>query len=142
MSISDLYSSGAHKKNIGHFAGIVKLAKADNVITVEEQKLLDKLAKKLGITQEEYKDILKHPENYPIVSSLSYDDRIERLFNLTEMILADHKILIEEMKLVNRVAIGLGFPNEKVENITERAVHLIIKDYDLEDFTDAIKKVK
>ena len=142
MSISDLYSSGDHKKNIGHFAGIVKLAKADDIITDDEQKLLDKLAKKLGITEEEYTNILKHPENYPTVPSLSYDDRIERLFNLTAMILADHKILMEEMKLVNRVAVGLGFPNERVENITERAVHLIIKDYDLDDFTDAIKKIK
>ena len=142
MSISDLYSGSAHKKNIGHFAGIVKLAKADNVITDDEQKLLDKLAKRLEISEDEYKKILKHPENYPTVPSLSYDDRIERLYNLTAMIIADNKILIEEMKLVNRVAIGLGFPNEKVEKITEKAVHLIIKDYDLEDFTAAIKKVK
>jgi hypothetical protein len=33
MAISDLYSSGQHKQELGHFANIVKVAKVDGKIT-------------------------------------------------------------------------------------------------------------
>ena len=55
MSISDLYSSGEHKRNIGHFADIVKLAILDGEIEQREENLLERLAKILGISNSEYK---------------------------------------------------------------------------------------
>ena len=66
MSISDLYSSGAHKRNIGHFADIVKLALLDGTIEQREQNLLERLAKILGISEEEYREILKNPKFKPL----------------------------------------------------------------------------
>ena len=36
MAISDLYSSGEHKRNIGHFSDIVKLALLDGEIEKRE----------------------------------------------------------------------------------------------------------
>jgi len=63
MAISDIYSSGEHKRNLGHFASIVKMAKVDDVISEGEQKLLDRAARRLNITDEEYKEILKILKN-------------------------------------------------------------------------------
>ena len=51
MSISDLYSSGKHKQEIGHFASVVKIAQTDNIITEGEQKLLDRTARRLHISK-------------------------------------------------------------------------------------------
>ncbi len=142
MGISDLYESNAHRKNLSHFANIVKLALVDEVITKEEQELIDRLAKRLGIEKDEYKKIMKDPDIYPINPPICYDERIERLYNLTRIIFIDGEIIGDEVDLLQRLAIGLGFPAEKVEKICEKAIHLIINNYSLDDFMDAIKKLK
>ncbi|MCF6348770.1 MAG: TerB family tellurite resistance protein [Flavobacteriaceae bacterium] len=141
MSISSVYLSGGHKKNMGHFASIVKLAIADEIITDGEQQLLDRLAKRLHISEEDYKKIFKNPEEYPINPPVSYDERIERLYNLTKMIYADKEVSKEEVSVLKRIVVGLGFPQDNAEKVSDEAVHLVMNDNDLEDFTKAIKRV-
>lgn len=141
MSISNLYSSGQHKQEIGHFASIVKIAKDDNIITEGEQKLLDRSARNLNISEEEYKDILKNPEKYPVNPPVSYNDRIERLYRLAKMVLADGKVELHEVKLLRKIAVGLRFSNGNTEKVCDEAIHLIINNNDLDDFITAIKKV-
>ena len=142
MGISDLYESNAHRKNLSHFANIVKLALVDEVITKEEQELIDIFADRLNIEKDEYKKIMKDPNIYPINPPISYNERIERLYNLTRIIFIDGEIIGDEVDLLQRLAAGLGFPAEKVEKICEKAIHLIINNYPLDDFMDAIKKLK
>ncbi len=141
MSISNLYSSGAHKKNMSHFANIVRLALTDNIITEGEQKLLDRLAKRLGIHKEEYKDIVKNHHKYPINPPVSYNERIERLYNLTQMIYADDKVNSSEVFLLRRIVVGLGFPQDNAEKVSDEAIHLVMNNDNLEDFMRAIKRV-
>jgi len=101
MAISDLYSSGKHKQEIGHFASIVKTV------------------------------------NPPV----SYDESIERLYTLTKMIYADNKVDKEQMSLLHKISTALSFPLDNVEKVCDEAIHLVINENDLEDFTSAIKKV-
>ena len=141
MAISDLYSSGKHKQEIGHFASVVKMAQTDAVITESEQKLLDRTAKRLNISEEEYKQILKSPEKFPVNPPVSYDETIERLYALTKMVYADNEVDKEEVALLRKVAIALSIPLDNVEKVCDEAIHLIMNDNDLDDFTEAIKKV-
>lgn len=141
MSISDLYSSGKHKQEIGHFASVVKLAQNDGIITEGEQKLLDRTAKRLHISEEEYKNVLKNPEKYPVNPPMSYDERIERLYRLAKMVLADGQVDTHEVGLMRKIAVGLHFDGDNTEKVCDEAIHLIINDNDLDDFTTAIKKV-
>jgi hypothetical protein len=39
MAISDLYPTGLHEQNVGHFATIVRLALRDDKIDEDEHKL-------------------------------------------------------------------------------------------------------
>lgn len=141
MSISDLYSSGKHKQNLGHFASIVKMAKIDNIITEGEQKSLDQMAKRLDISNDEYNKILKNPDDYPMNPPISYDQSIERLYNLTKMVYADDEPSNDEVNLMKKIATGLSFPLDNVDKVCSEAIHLIMNDNDLEDFTAAIKMV-
>ena len=141
MSISDLYSSGEHKRNLGHFASVVKMAKVDDVISEGEQKLLDRTARRLNITDAEYKEILENPEKHPMNPPIGYDASIERLFCLTKMIYADDAPSKEEVNLLKKIAVGLTFPLDNIDTICSEAVHLIMNDNDLENFTAAIKAV-
>ena len=141
MSISDFYSSGDQKNDLNHFANIVQLALADENLADSEKELLEKIAKTVNISEEQYQDIMKNPDKYSIHATLSYDERIERLFILTQMIFADDEVTGAEMIVLRRVAIGLGFPTTNAEKICDEAVHLVLNDDDLEEFTQAIKAV-
>ena len=141
MSISDLYSSGKHKQEIGHFASVVKIAMTDDVITEGEQKLLNRAARKLNISETEYEKILKNPDAFPVNPPAGYDESIERLYTLTKMIYADNEVDKEEVALLHKVSTALSFPLDNIEKVCDEAIHLIMNDNDLDDFTAAIKKV-
>lgn len=141
MSISDIYPSGKHKQEVGHFANIVKIAKADGNISNEEEIVLNRASKNLNITPEEYAAILENPEKFPINPPIDYDERIERLYRLAKMILADGEVAPVELKLMEKIAVGLNFSSNNSEKICETAVSLVLQNNDLDDFTLAIKKV-
>ena len=141
MPIYELYSWGKHNQEIGHFASIVKIALVDNTISKGEQKLLDRAARKLNIKDEEYQKILKNPENFPVNPPVGYDESIERLYFLTKMIFADGNVDKDEVALMRKITTALSFPLDNVEKVCDEAIHLVMNDNDLEDFTAAVKKV-
>ena len=141
MSIVDYFATGEHKRNLGHFANLVEIAKIDTVITEGEEKLLKRTAKRLNITDTEYKAVLKNPEKYPINPPIGYDASIERLYRLAQMIYADDTPSLEEVNVMKKVATALSFPLDNIDKICSEAVHLVMNNNDLDDFTVAIKKV-
>ncbi|MDP3313156.1 TerB family tellurite resistance protein [Lutibacter sp.] len=140
MSISDYNLSGEQKRNLFHFASVVKLALEDNIITIEEEKLLKRLAKRFHISDEKYKQIIENPEEYPIDTPHSYDERIERLYDLIKMVFADGSVSSHELHVLKKISLGLGFSLQNVDNVVSEAVKSLENDLDLEDFSKAIKR--
>ena len=64
MSFTDLFESGEHQRNVGHFASIASMAAVDGELNAEEEKMLRKFARKLDIAESEYEEILKNPSKY------------------------------------------------------------------------------
>lgn len=141
MSISDLYPTGLHEQNLSHFASIVKLALYDNKIDSKEKLLLERLAIRLDISKNEFEEILKNPEKHPIISPVSYDERIEHLYDLTKMLFLDKNPTIDKTSTMDRIAVGLGFPAENARVIVKEAIKFFLKEPDIEDFKNTIKKV-
>ena len=141
MSYSDLYASGKHKEEIGHFANIVKIAKVDGKIGELEEALIIKIGKKLNITLEESIVILNNPEKFPINSPVSYEERIERLYRLTKMLLVDGDADLKEINLLQKIAYGLNFKGKNIEIVCEEAINLMKKNTPLDDFIIGIRKV-
>lgn len=139
MTISDLFPTGLHEQNTGHYATIIRLALLDGTIDKNELKLLKKLAKRLEISKEEFKVILNNPSKFPVNPPVSYDDRLERLYDLTRMLFIDRNPTIDKMSMMNRIAIGLGFPVETAVSTVQAAVKFFLKEPDVEDFKKAIK---
>ena len=141
MSISDLYPTGLHEQNIGHFASIVRLALRDNKIDEDEYILLKRLARRLDIAKSEFKLILKNPDDYPVNPPISYDDRLERLYDLTKMLFLDKNPTIDKTSIMDRIAVGLGFPVENARSIVKEAIKFFLKEPDMEDFKKKIRIV-
>lgn len=141
MSISNYNLKGDQKHNINHFAGLVKLAMADGVISEEEQIHLKRAAKKLHILEEQAKDILGNYKEYPFTTPHGYDDRIELLFDCAKMLYADDEVLVKEAIVLRRVCVALGFPLDNVDKVADEAIHLVLNNNNLQDFNKAIKYV-
>ena len=141
MSISDLYPTGLHEQNLGHFASIVKLALYDHKIDSKEKLLLERLAVRLDITNTEFEAVLKNPSKYPISSPVSYEERLEHLYDLTKMLFLDKNPTIDKTSTMDRIAVGLGFPAENARIIVKEAVKFFLKEPDVEEFKNTIKKV-
>lgn len=134
MGISDIYMSIGLKRNISHFANIVRIAKSDKEITQDEVAFLSKIANKYNISNELFKEILKEPEKIPTIAHLECEERVERLYELMRMVEADHRIEDKEVSALRKIAIGLGFPLQSVEQIVERSIHIDVEEVDVEEF--------
>ncbi len=139
MSFVDLYSSGEHRRNLAHFAAIATLAAVDGEVDIEEERLLDRFAKKLDITEAEYKEVMRKKNKYPIEPPHNHEKRLERLYDLFQIIFADHIIDKEEMALLKRYAIGLGFSGEKADRVIEKSVMIFSGRIDFEDYLYLLK---
>lgn len=134
MSFVDLYSSGEHRRNLAHFAAMASLAAVDGVVSKEEKLLLDRFANKLDISPEEYKTVMKKENKYPIDPPISSERRLERLFDLFQVIFADHDIDEQELILVKKYAIGLGFTNENADKVIKKSIAIFKGRIAFEDY--------
>lgn len=141
MSFSDLFDSGFKKRNESHFAAIVRVAMADGVITDDEKAFLDRLAQRLEIGENDYKAILKDYNSHPINPPASYDLRLERLYDIMRMIHVDTITGDDEMALLKKIAVGLGFRAVNVNYVIDKALTLVNNGADLDDFVDEIKNM-
>ncbi|MCM5664257.1 tellurite resistance TerB family protein [Galbibacter mesophilus] len=139
MSISNLYSSGFRDRNRDHFAAIVRVALSDGEMTPEEKAFLDRLAHNLDISPELYESVLENPAAYPVNPPSLYVARLERLYDIARMIYVDHIEDEDELRIMRRLSIGLGFNPANVDLINKKALDLIHMGVDLDTFIEEIK---
>ena len=139
MAFTDLYGNNEHRSNLAHFAALATLAASDGVVAAEEKKMLDRFAEKLGISAAEYKEVMKKENKYPIEPPSDAEKRLERLFDLFKIIFADHQIDEEEMVLLKKYAIGLGFSGERADQLIERSVAIFSGGIDFDDYVYLLK---
>ena len=141
MSFSDLFDSGFKKRNEDHFASIVRIAMDDKIISDEEKAFIDRLARNLDISEENYKQILKDYPTHPINPPTSYNRRLERLYDLSRMVYVDHIKGEHEEVLLRKIAVGLGFHAVNVKYIVDKALTLVSNGVGLDTFMDEIKNM-
>lgn len=141
MSISDLFDSGFQKRNQDHFAAIVKVAMSDGVITEDEKAFLDRLGRKLSISESDYKEILKDYASHPVNPPSSYDRRLERLYDLARMVYADYELGERQTPLLERLSVGLGFSPANVSYVVDKALKLVNAGVDEDNFIEEIKNM-
>ncbi len=134
MSFSDLFDNEFKNRNKGHFSAIVRVALSDGDLTEEERAFLDKLAVRLEISQAEYEEILENPSKYPINPPHLHVQRLDRLYDLSRMVYADHVLGPKQKAILTRFALALGFTPSNVSYIVDKALSLVILNVDLDTF--------
>lgn len=139
MSISDLYDSGFRKRNQDHFAAMVRIAMSDTIITDDEKTFLDRIAINLDISEESYKQILKNYHTHPVNPPITFDSRLERLYDLARMVYADNDLGDKQVIMLERFAVGLGFTVHNVKYVVDKALALVSNSVDLSTFKEEIR---
>lgn len=137
MSFSDLYTPGFKSRNRDHFAAIVRVALADGNISEEEQAFINRTAINLEIEEAEVTSIIENINEHPINPPSSKQSRLERLYDLSRMVYADHIADDSEKKLMYRLVIGLGFDVDHADQIIEKSFEQILKGADQDEFIAA-----
>jgi uncharacterized tellurite resistance protein B-like protein len=140
MSFTDLFESGEHTRNLGHFASIVNIAAVDGDLNAKELGMLKRFARKLEIHESEYNEVLKNPSKYPIIPHNSAEKRLERMHDLFEMIFSDHEIDDDERHLIEKYAIGLGYTEQLASKLIERSIQIYSGGLDFEDYRYLLNK--
>ncbi len=140
MSVKDLYSSNSANNNLAHFGSLASLAAVDGEIGSAEMAVLKQFAHKLQIGEAQFKEVMKKENKYPIDHQVSYEKRLERFFDLMKIIFADNQVDDNEMVLLKRYALGLGFPDEQADKLIEKSVAIFTGKIDFEDFMYLVKK--
>ena len=135
MSFSELFDNEFKARNKGHFSSIVRVATTNGVISTEEKLFLDKLARQLEISPEEYEEILENPLKYPINPPYLYTQRLERLYDLSRMVYTDHVLGQKQKNILQKFAVALGFTPSNVTYIVDKALSLMVQAVDLDTFT-------
>tara|TARA_B100000780_G_scaffold99483_1_gene69472 strand:+ start:545 stop:958 length:414 start_codon:yes stop_codon:yes gene_type:complete len=137
--MSNIFSSNFKNRNRDHFASIVKVALSDNIITDEEKKFINRLAILLEIEPTEVDDIISNPDSHQIIPPASEVKRLERLYDLSRIVVSDDIADKAEIKLLNKFTIALGFPIEDASSIVEKSIKLVQSGIDEDDFISALK---
>ncbi|MGO3184283.1 MAG: TerB family tellurite resistance protein [Aequorivita sp.] len=140
MAFTNLFESGEHSRNLGHFASIANIASVHGQVHPEEEKLLKRFARKLDIDADEYTEVLKNPDKYPINPPNDSERRLERIHDLFEMIFADNEIDDHERFLIEKYAIGLGYDAKTAQHLIKRSIEIYSGGLDLEDYRYLLNK--
>ncbi|MGE0560561.1 MAG: TerB family tellurite resistance protein [Flavobacteriales bacterium] len=140
MSIVDLYESSEHRNNLAHFAAIVNLANADGNFNSDEEQIVKKFAHRLGITNEEYVQIVENHKKYPLIPPVKSEVRLERIYDFFKIMAADHNLDEKQLQLIERYAVGLGYPDTQARTIIDKSMKLFGGKIDFDDYAFLITK--
>lgn len=129
-------------RNLGHFSAIVHLAAVDGEINELEEVQLRRFATKLDISETEYLEVIKDPKAYPVHALNTYEHRLERLHDLFKIIFADHEIDEEEVHLIKKYALALGFTSKTAEPLINRSIQIFSGRIDFEDYKYLVERNK
>ena len=134
MGNEDRYKDVGHKRNVSHFANIVRIAKSDGEVSAEEMQLLSEIAEKYNISRKQFDEIVKNPDQIPSLAHLEFEERLERLYELLQMVEADRRIEKSEVTTMRNIVNGLAFPFNEVDKIVMQSLKTDLGVTDLNRF--------
>lgn len=104
-----------------HFRALIRLALRDQNFAEVERNLIFKLGRIHNMDEDYLNSLIREEfakgsdENEINFEALSYDQRFEYLYNLVQLMKADKKVFLSEIKFCEQMAKRLGFLKEAVQ---------------------------
>lgn len=142
MNISNFFDHSGKKQNKEYFVHLVRIAKADEIITESELELLHRIGKKLGFTDPEIDILIKEIDKSDYIPPYEFAKRFEQVYEIVKMTLADGVVDNSEMRLVNGFALKSGFSENEIPNLLVIMLRGIKEGIDEEELFEVYKKTR
>lgn len=130
--ILDMFKSGKTTAR-NHIKNLIELACADGQFTDDENELLISIASRNGISVSRINDI-KSGQTKVIFGVPKTDaEKFSQIYDLVRMMLADHNIHPEEVRVSELFASRFGYPKAAVKGMVETIQQNIINGNDVEN---------
>ena len=137
-TIAQLFESGEQSADKGIFKNLVMLARVDGTVDDSEQALLERIAHRLSLTEEQVHEIQDHPGNYPMIPPVSKEERFERFVQFIEMVCIDGVVDPSEEKLANKYGVALGFNSEEISSIEQEIISKMKEGISSDEIVDSM----
>lgn len=122
------------------FLGLYQMLLADAEVHPKELELLYQIGKeKGGISEGEVQKAIFSPNTLLSLDSLSDEDRIEYLYNLSRIAYADGLVDDREKKTLQEATLLFGFAEENVKEISEFLLDQVMQKKSFEEVLQTIK---
>jgi hypothetical protein len=117
MNTMEISDQPVQKQNVEYFVQLVRIAMADDVVSIPETDLLRRTGKKIGFTDIEISNIIETTGKSDYTPPSELSERFEQAYNIVKMTLADGAIDKNEMRLASGFAIKSGFKENEVPKL-------------------------
>lgn len=138
MSIAEIFESGERKQHKSHFTSLVLMAQSDGVFSDDEQKLIAKIGKGIGLSQAQMDELIKDAAKYPVNPPVSKEDRITRLVELVEVIYSDGVLEDNEVSMFQRFGTALGFSDDQMLDTASAVIEGLSKGKTTEQIVEGL----
>jgi uncharacterized tellurite resistance protein B-like protein len=140
MNTSDYFDHPGKKQNKEYFVHLVRIAKADDIISNTELVLLHRIGKNLGFTDPEIDKLIETTGKSDYIPPYELAKRFDQVYEIVKMTLADGLIDKSEMRLASGFAIKSGFSENEIPNLLVLLIRGIKEGKDEEDLFEVYKK--
>jgi uncharacterized tellurite resistance protein B-like protein len=140
MNISEYFDHPGKKQNIEYFVHLVRIAKADDIVSESELELLHRIGRKLGFTDPEINKLIETTDKSDYIPPYELSKRFDQVYEIVKMTLADGIIENSEMRLANSFAVKSGFTDNEIPNLLALLIRGIKEGKDEEDLFEVFKK--
>lgn len=137
-TLAQLFESGEQQAKAGHFRNLIMLARLEDGIDAGEQALLNRMARRLSLTDDQVKDILENGDNYPMIPPFTREDRYERFVRFVQMVLVDGSVSAAEKNLVIKCGVALGMDENKVEDQFNATIKMWLNGMDASEIIEEL----
>jgi hypothetical protein len=140
MNYLDAFDHPQKKQNKEYFVHIVRIAKADDIMSLNELELLHRIGKNLGFTDPEIDKLIETTAKSDYDPPYELSKRFDQVYGIVKMTMADGTIDNSEMRLASAFAVKSGFNENEIPNLLSLLIHGIKEGKDEEDLFEIFKK--
>lgn len=108
MLLSTLFTTKKIKAQKSHIMNLIKLAKADGILSRQESNLLIQIGERNGISADEVFEMVEVSDDFFYKKPVNDSERFDQLYDLVEMMTIDGVVDAKEMTYTVEVAEKMG----------------------------------
>jgi len=128
------------QQNIEYFIHLVRIAKADDIVSSAESELLHRMGKVIGLSAPEIDSLIESTAKTDYLPPYELSRRFEQVYGVMKMVLSDGTIDKNEMRLATGFALKSGFSENEIPGLLLLIISGIRLGNDEDDLFEIYKK--